>query len=478
MLAQSHPPSTDRETRRLAALHALELLDSEPESEYDAIVALASRLLDKPVAFLSLVDRDRQWLKARHNIAARESPRSIAFCNHTIRGTDLLVVADATRDRRFRDNPLVTTDGGVRFYAGMPLHVVGPDGERHAIGALCVADRAPGEMPEAHRAALRHLAMLVEALLGARVTIRRQRDEIAYRDRAFGQAERMARIGSWRLEAGADRVEWSDGVFAIYGLPNDRAPSVDDALSHYPPPARAIVADAIGTALRTGDPFQFEVDFVARDGDVRRVRAIGESEIVDGAVVAILGVFQDITDRYRTEQRLRRSANVDDLTGIANRAAFNRALKAAIAAPGRNDTPLMLALIDLDGFKAVNDTLGHLAGDDVLRAVGGRLRAPWLHGSFAARLGGDEFALIVDHPSLTAQPDRFVERLQEELCVPVTAGKLTITVAGTVGTALLDASHDGLRDFVHAADTCLYAAKRRRIGNRRRNAATIAASRN
>ena len=125
----------------------------------------------------------------------------------------------------------------------------------------------------------------------------------------------------------------------------------------------------------------------------------------------------------------------------------------------------------MDGFKAINDTLGHNAGDDVLRAVGRRLTAPWLMGSVAARLGGDEFALVIDQPVLARDPAALAARLEEALAQTVEGdGGLTIATAGTVGVALLEPGMVALRDFVHAADVVLYAAKRRRVGERRRAA--------
>ena len=294
----------------------------------------------------------------------------------------------------------------------------------------------------------------------------RQATDLARSDRTFRQAERMAMIGSWRYDPVDGGIEWSEGVFRIHGLAVGTEPAVDRAMDFYPPHARAEISAAMATAIQTGRAFDVETDFVTATGDRRRVRSLGEPEHAGGRMVALVGVFQDVTDRYELEQQLRRSAERDELTGIANRAAFNRALEDAVADAIRDGTPLMLALIDLDGFKAVNDTLGHLAGDDVLRTVARRIEQPWLANCFAARLGGDEFALIVTDPALIEGRFDFVARLEGALQLPASAGGLTIAASGTVGTALLD-THAAIRDLVHAADTDLYAAKRRRIGERR-----------
>ncbi len=475
-LTESTPPPVD-EARRLAALHALALLDSEPEREFDALVALAAQMLNVPTALLTLIDRDRQWIKAAEGFEDREMPRSIAFCDHTIRGTEPMVVDDARDDVRFADNPLVT-DKGVRFYAGAPIHAIDASGERHAIGALCVIDDTPRSLNVEGRRALVHLATLAETTIAARATAHqaieiamtadRQASALARQDRIFRQAERMAAIGSWRLTVADQRMEWSDGVYRIHELPIGALPQMEDALDFYPPHARPHIADCLAQASEHGVPFDIETDFLTARRVERRVRILGEVEIVDDKPFALVGVFQDITDRHALETRLRRSADTDSLTGLANRAAFERALSKAMTNARETGAPLLLALIDMDGFKAINDTLGHNAGDDVLRGVGRSLQAPWLGGSIGARLGGDEFAVIVDDPHLAANPTRLRTALEEALCVPVQADGLQMVGAGTVGIAAFETDDRSIRDFVHRADTILYAAKRTRVGERRR----------
>ncbi len=279
----------------------------------------------------------------------------------------------------------------------------------------------------------------------------------------------MAMIGSWRFSLDDARLEWSDNVYRIHGLPIGNPAPINGALDHYLPASRARVSAALARTIETGEPFAIEEDFVTAQGEYRRVRSLAEREMADGRPIAVSGVFQDITDRHELETALRRSADTDVLTGLANRAAFERALSAAMSRARDDDRPLLLAMIDLDGFKAINDTLGHLAGDDVLRGVGRMPRAPWLAGSCAARLGGDEFALIVEEPGLAADSATLVRRIEDGLRVPVSVGGLGMIAAGTVGIAALDPDHGAVRDLVHAADTVLYAAKRQRIGERRRS---------
>jgi GAF domain-containing protein len=150
-------PRPLNEAERLEALRAYRILDTQPERAYDDVVAVASHLAGTPIALVSLVDADRQWFKARHGLDAVETPRDLAFCAHTILGDAPLVVEDARKDPRFRENALVTGAPFIRFYAGVPLR--NPEG--HRLGSLCVIDREPRELPPEVLLQLERLARLV-----------------------------------------------------------------------------------------------------------------------------------------------------------------------------------------------------------------------------------------------------------------------------------------------------------------------------
>ncbi|MDP3699738.1 MAG: EAL domain-containing protein [Hylemonella sp.] len=153
------------EQRRLQSLQGYAVLDTAPEAGFDEITHLASQWLDMPIALISLIDADRQWFKSRVGLAVEETPRSMAFCGVAIeRPQEMLIVPDAGADPRFRDNPLVTGDPQIRFYAGAPLLM--PDG--HALGTLCVIDRQPRKFTVAQRETLTLLARQVVAQLELR----------------------------------------------------------------------------------------------------------------------------------------------------------------------------------------------------------------------------------------------------------------------------------------------------------------------
>ena len=163
MRGPAHDPGR-AEAERLEALRKYDILDTEPEMAYDDLVLLASHICETPMAAITLVDENRQWFKARVGFAVAETARSISFCTHAIQQRGIFVVPDASLDALLRDNPQVTGDPHIRFYAGAPLIAR----EGHALGTLCVVDRKPRQLTEAQTEALSALRRQVEAQLELR----------------------------------------------------------------------------------------------------------------------------------------------------------------------------------------------------------------------------------------------------------------------------------------------------------------------
>jgi PAS domain S-box-containing protein len=166
---ESAPLAPD-EAARQRALEELGLLDTPAEQEFDDITLLASFICDAPIALISLIDKDRQWFKSRVGIHIEETPRDIAFCAHAILGDDVFEVPDAAVDKRFADNPVVTSEPHLRFYAGMPLRT----SDNHNVGTLCVIDRKPRQLSDAQREALRALGRQIMRLVELRKSTRLQ----------------------------------------------------------------------------------------------------------------------------------------------------------------------------------------------------------------------------------------------------------------------------------------------------------------
>lgn len=136
-------PIEQNESDRLIALRSFDVLDTAPEPSLDRIVGMAARLFDVPMAFISLIDSDRQWFKAKYGLNVCETARSASLCAHCMVEKEPMVVCDATRDERFSDNPMVTGEMGIRFYAGAPLLT----SQGLSLGCLCVVDTVAREYP-------------------------------------------------------------------------------------------------------------------------------------------------------------------------------------------------------------------------------------------------------------------------------------------------------------------------------------------
>lgn len=155
MVARSYPAGSEQE--RLYVLQSTRLLDTLPTERFDRITRLATQFFGAPCALVSLIDRDRQWFKSRVGVGMQQTERSIAFCDHTIRSGEVFVVENALTNPLFADNPLVTGEPGIRFYAGAPLLME----SGHALGSLCILDTEPREFSAEERRQLQDIAALV-----------------------------------------------------------------------------------------------------------------------------------------------------------------------------------------------------------------------------------------------------------------------------------------------------------------------------
>jgi len=311
-------PVPANEQDRLRALKRLEILDTPPEAAFDRITSIAGVVLGTPIALVSLIDESRQWFKSRVGLEAEETPREDAFCAHAICGEDVFIVNDASADPRFSENPLVTDNPNIRFYAGAPLKA--PGGAN--LGTLCVIDREPRDFSAEQKGVLANLAELV-------------------------------------------------------------------------------------------------------------VR----------------------------ELELRKAANSDPLTGASNRGQFMRFGDCEWSRAARFGHPLTVMLLDIDHFKQVNDTYGHDAGDDALRAVSTVCRRSLRSHDLWARLGGEEFAVLLIES--TAEEARLMaERLRKAVSkLEIKSQGKTFGMTASIGLAAADVDGETLEDALRRADEALYRAK-------------------
>lgn len=159
-----NPPEIPKdELGRLKTLYSLSVLDTPAEERFDRLTRMAKRMFNVPIALVSLVDENRQWFKSAQGLDAKETPRDVSFCGHSILGDEIFAIPNAKEDERFADNPLVLNDPNIRFYAGCPLSA--PNGDK--LGTLCIIDSKPRELNKEDYEALQDLAATVERELAA-----------------------------------------------------------------------------------------------------------------------------------------------------------------------------------------------------------------------------------------------------------------------------------------------------------------------
>lgn len=166
MRAAPHPD----QSRRLAALHELDILDTDPESEYDEIADLVAAICDAPVGVVNLIDADRQWFKAETGLGVRSTPLETSLCSHVILESEYVEIPDTLEDVRMRDNPLCLQENGFRFYAGAVL----TSEEGLPVGTLCVLDTKPRHLTPFQRKAVETLGRQVMRLFDLRMALKRQ----------------------------------------------------------------------------------------------------------------------------------------------------------------------------------------------------------------------------------------------------------------------------------------------------------------
>jgi len=262
MLVPAIPPD---EERRLQRLRSLELLDTPAEERFDRLTRLACFIFDVPIALVTLVDESRQWFKSHQGLEISESARDISFCGHTILNDDTLVVADARSDLRFADNPLVTGEPGIRFYAGAPI--AGEDGYR--IGTLCLLDRRARVFSEPERRALRDLADSVMHEMERGVESNHLRRQRAADVREIERLSQVARqtINGVLITDAKGQVEWVN-----QGFTRNTGYCLDDVVGHQlgsllqGPEADPETAEKIRTALALGEGFEADLLNCTKDG--------------------------------------------------------------------------------------------------------------------------------------------------------------------------------------------------------------------
>lgn len=312
----------ENEIQRLSALYALNILDTPPEERFDRIARQAKRLFNVPVALITFIDKDRQWFKSCQGLSITEIPRAISFCNRTILADATFVVPDARLDSDFANNPLVTQEPNVRFYAGHPI--IAPDGSR--VGTLCIQDNEPRQFSQEDQTLLKDLTAWVESELNL-VEINQLQSELVKLNQTLEIEVAKHQRAQRALIKQRDFLQQIIDINPHFIFAKDRQGRFVMANLAFANAYRTTVKELIGKTDADFHPNREMVERYTRD-DMSVLKTgkeidIPEEEVINvvgkklwrhtikrpiidenGEIHQVLGVITDITDRKRAEEAL------------------------------------------------------------------------------------------------------------------------------------------------------------------------------
>lgn len=279
---------------------------------------------------------------------------------------------------------------------------------------------------------------------------------------ALLQAQRVAKMGSWTLDARTGASVWSEETYRILGVDPFVLKGGRDAFLGYiyKEDVHAVI-EAFRISIDENLPYEKEYRIVRRDtGQIRWVHEQCLHQRNDaGQVIRSDGTVQDITERKKVQAEITRLALTDQLTGVANRNYFNMKFDQSLKLASREGKLVALLLLDLDKFKPINDTFGHLVGDAVLQGVANVFRQQCRETDVIARLGGDEFAILLIHPGSEEDVARVAERIINEVRRPMQVGEDELRVGVSIGVAMFPEVDVAIEGLIKKADLALYEAK-------------------
>ncbi|RLM25270.1 diguanylate cyclase [Brenneria alni] len=442
----SRAPIGKDEVKRLAALHEYGIKNALFDPGLNNLVNLAANVFNVPIVLVSILESERQLLAASIGVSFSETPIDMAFCTHAILKKRIMVVSDARKDPNFKDNPLVTGAPYLRFYAGIPLRA--PSG--HAIGALCIIDLKPRPaLSIRDKQNLHDLAVLVmDKLEIRRLNLARNASQSRFENIANTSPDTIMCFDNEGIitffNASAQKMlEYAGheilGQSIITLVPDSFIPQLNNLIADRDALVKGVTLE-LSVRNKSGSLIPVELS----------ISMWGDNENVSyGAIL------RDITERRRNEERLFLLAHMDPLTGLANRTLMTSNLVLAL----KNEAAVCVMMVDLDGFKDVNDSLGHASGDDILVNVAKKLQANVRSGDLVARMGGDEFALLfpgLDDPKVATN---IAEQIIHEISQTMIIDDHQVNISASAGTVIYPAHGITAQELLTSADLALYQAK-------------------
>ena len=444
------PGSPAWDAERLRDLRRLDFLYHDRRDELERLCNLTCELLKAPIASISLVEHDTiRFLSASVGLETR--PREGSFSSSVILGDDVAEMIDLIDDPCLQGpmGPLVNCLGApMALRPGLNL------------GTLCVGVTEARTFTAQDRANLKAMADLVLDQIRLYVAT----EDAKGREALMAQASKLAHMGAWELDAGNDSLTLSDQAYDIVGVAHGEAMGAAGLIRMLGGDDRDRLREALDKLTGEGAAFDFEAELTTAREETRWVRIMGHAELRDGRIVRTSGALQDITARKTADEKIHHLAHHDGLTGLPNRALFNRKLVAALDEARDTDMKVAVILVDFDHFKMINDTKGHAAGDRLLQVSAERLRNVVGRNGSAARLGGDEFAVVLTGLDSNDAVIALCERMAEAIQDPIPFGAEMIAASASLGVTVFPDDHHDPSELLKNADIALYLAKSARRG--------------
>ncbi|MEQ8287175.1 diguanylate cyclase [Thalassospira sp.] len=289
----------------------------------------------------------------------------------------------------------------------------------------------------------------------------RVRPDATEEEQRFKQSQYFARIGTWDWRVDTDELYWSDAIYGMFGYkPGEVIPTYSLFCDAVHPDDRERVREGEIRCIETGENHDEEYRVVWPDGTIRWLRETGNvTKDETGKTVKMMGVVRDITEEREEADQIRELAFHDALTRLPNRTIFEDRLSKAIDRAKRHKKKVAVIFIDLDGFKQINDELGHAAGDRVLINTGQRLINALRASDTVARIGGDEFTVILEDLETDAEIHNIAEKILVAVSTPTELGQGTYWVGASLGIAIYPEHARTLDTLIHIADQAMYTAK-------------------
>ncbi|MDP6977710.1 MAG: EAL domain-containing protein [Myxococcota bacterium] len=298
--------------------------------------------------------------------------------------------------------------------------------------------------------------------------------ELRYKRASLATAQRIARLGSYTYDIETREMQWSNEVYSIFGVDSDNEqPSRERFAAFVHPQDRDRVHAALEEVVREQKNFAIEHRLLLPSGDVRHVRHHAEN-VDDGRDHHIVtGVVQDTTDHARAMDQIRYLANFDGLTGLTNRRQFRTRLGDMLKSAGRGETLVAIMMVDVDRFRAINETLGHTAGDQILQIVADRVTGLVRDsdsvsrldaGEFEAeiaRMGGDEFTLLLPRIVHPTDAGRVAQRILQAIPEPIDVDGHRVTLRASIGISIYPLDNVEPEALLRQADRAMQFAKSR-----------------